>query len=63
MTIDDNWEEIGRARGVIELIRRIELAKRHMQRVLADDGNCTADEPQDSSCPRCRARAFINEIS
>jgi len=34
--------------------------KAALEAVLADDGNCTEDEPQDSSCPRCRARKLLN---
>jgi len=26
---------------------------------LDDDGNCMANEPQDASCPRCKARAAV----
>ena len=36
-----------------------DAAIRHLRAVLADDGNCTANESQDSSCPRCQARAFL----
>ena len=39
---------------------RAKAAEEALREVLADDGNCTEDEPQDPSCPRCRARKLLS---
>lgn len=48
------WREIKHKRDAL---------RGHLEAVLADDGNCTADEPQDPSCPRCKARAALAELT
>lgn len=41
---------------------RLAEAREALELVLADDGNCTATEPQDSSCPRCKARKVLARL-
>ena len=38
---------------------RIAELEAALEAVLTEGGNCTEDEPQDSSCPRCRARKLL----
>lgn len=56
----DAWRGAGELALEQEWRRRVAVLEDALRGVLADNGNCTADEPQDASCPRCKARAVLS---